>query len=228
MKRSYALALLLLLTAWDPWHSTNRDVEAGNQAFNHGDYDAALEAYDRAAKDGEVDPDGLAYDRGTAEIRKGEAAKDPQEHDKWLQKGMEDLKQAAQSKDPKIAGNAQYNRGNALSNQEQWDDAIEAYKQAIHDQPNNDDASINLELALKHRKKEQMQQQGGQGQGQQGQHGQHGQHGHGQQGQGQQGQGQQGQGQQGQGQQGQNPGQGSNGQGSNGQGSNWINKDCLS
>ena len=35
MKRALALSWLLLLGAWDPWKSTNRDVTAGNCLVAH-------------------------------------------------------------------------------------------------------------------------------------------------------------------------------------------------
>jgi hypothetical protein len=194
MKRSWALVLVLALGGWEPFHAPNADVEAGNRALTEGRYDDALAAYDRAARDGSVDPDGLAYDRGTAELAKANATKDA----RLAERALDDLKQGQHSSDARVRSNAAYNRGNALLGQDKLDDAVEAYKQALRERPEFDDARTNLELALRRRQKHQQQQQQGQGQGQQGQ------------GQGQQGQGQnqQGQGQgQGQGQPGQ-PGQG--------------------
>ncbi|HEX4449327.1 MAG TPA: hypothetical protein VH143_00600 [Kofleriaceae bacterium] len=204
MKR---LALLLVLAAWSPWTSPNPDVDAGNRAALVGKYDDALAAYARAAKDGSVDPAGLAYNRGTAELRRADAIKDPTAKQKAVGKALEDLKAAQRSADPSVRADAAYNRGNALMGGEQWADAAAAYKQALHDDPNLDDARINLELALKHRKQQQQKQQQGQQGQQQGQQGQQ---------QGQQGQ-QQGQ-QQSQPQNGSNGQSGSNSQnGSNGQ-----------
>jgi len=208
MRRPIALALLVALAGWQPFRSPNPDVEAGNKALAEGRYDDALAAYDRAAQNGSVDPDGLAYDRGTAELAKAAASKDAAEKDRLVGKALEDLKQAQHSRDARVRGSADYNRGNALMGQDKLDDAIEAYKQALREQPDFEDARTNLELALRRRQKkqqqQQQQQQGQQGQGQQGQQGQNQQgQGQGQQGQNQQGQGQQGQNQQGQGQQGQ-------------------------
>jgi hypothetical protein len=186
-------AAVVALAGWEPFRTVDPDVEAGNRAYAEGRYDDALAAYDRAARRGGVDPDGLAFDRGTAELKKAEELKDPVEKRRLTERALEDLKQAARARDPHIRGGANYNRGNALMGQDRLDDAIEAYKQALREDAELDDARLNLELALRRREKQQQKQQQQQGQGQ------------GQQGQGQQGQGQQGQGQ---GQQGQ--GQGSN------------------
>ncbi|HSN25987.1 MAG TPA: hypothetical protein VLT45_06860, partial [Kofleriaceae bacterium] len=78
MKRRY-LALVLALAAWDPFRSPNKDVEDGNRAAAEGRWDDALAAYDRASHDPSVDPDGLAYNRGTAELAKAKQAADPKD-----------------------------------------------------------------------------------------------------------------------------------------------------
>ena len=217
-RRALAVLLVVALAGWEPFRAPDPDVEAGNRAYAEGRYDDALAAYDQAARRGAVDGDGLAFDRGTAELAKAAAVKDPDEKRRLTERAIEDLKQAARARDARIRGSANYNRGNALMDRDKLDDAIEAYKQALRDDAGLDDARVNLELALRRRQKQQRQQpQQGQGQGQ------------GQQGQGQRGQGQ-GQGQsQGQGPQGQGQGQGSAGgsdqNGSNAQGSNQGSND---
>jgi len=224
LQRGLAVVAVVALGGWEPFRAPDPDVEAGNLAYGEGRYDDALAAYDRARRRGAVDDAGLAFDRGTALLKKADAAKQPDEKRRLTERALEDLARAARSQDPHVRGAAGYNRGNALMAQDKLDEAIEAYKQALRDDAGLDDARLNLELALRRRQsqqKRQQQGQGGRGQGQQGQ----GQQGQGQQGQGQQGQGQQGQGQQGQGQQGQgSQGQGGSNQndqnGQNGQGSN--------
>ena len=181
-----AIAALVALAGWTPFRTIDPDVEAGNQAYAEGRYNDALAAYDRARRHDSVDADGLAFDRGTAELALAEAAKDAGERTRLTDRALEDLKQATHSKDARIRGAASYNRGNSLMDQGKLEDAIEAYKQALRDDNQLDDARLNLELALRRRQRQKSQQQG-QGQGSQGQG----------QGQGQQGQGQQGQGSQG-------------------------------
>ena len=127
--------LIFVLAAWTPFVSTNPDVEAGNAALAAGNYDDALAAYDRAAKSGRVDPSGLAYDRGTAELRKAQQTNDPAEKARLFERGQDDLKTAAHSTDPRIRGDAAYNRGNSLMAQEKYADAAAAYKQALHENP---------------------------------------------------------------------------------------------
>jgi hypothetical protein len=227
-RASLAALALVALGGWEPFRTADPDVEAGNRAYAEGRLDDALAAYDRAARRGGVDPDGLAFDRGTAELKKADAINDPGEKRRLAERALEDLKQAARAKDRHIRGAAHYNRGNALMGQDRLEDAIEAYKQALREDPDLDDARLNLELALRRRQKQQHKPQPPpqQGQGQQGQ-GKQGQQGQGQQ--GPQGQGsnsgsnqQGGSNDQGSNQNGSN-GQGSDQNGSNGQGSNQQN-----
>jgi hypothetical protein len=167
-RRGAALAALVVaLGGWEPFRAADPDVEAGNRAYAGGRYDDALAAYDRAARRGGIDADGLAYDRGTTEARKAELTRDPAEKQRLTQRALDDLKQASHARDPRIRGGASYNRGNLLMGQDKLDDAIEAYKQALREQPGLDDARLNLEVALRRRQKQQQSQpQQGQGQGQ--------------------------------------------------------------
>jgi hypothetical protein len=161
--------LAVVLGGWTPFRAPDPDVEAGNQAYAAGRYDDALAAYDRAARRGVVDGDGLAFDRGTAELKKADAAKDPDEKRRLTDRALDDLKRAGRAKDARIRGAASYNRGNALLGQDKLEDAIEAYKQALRDDASLDDARLNLELALRRRQHQPPPQQGqGQGQNQQG------------------------------------------------------------
>jgi hypothetical protein len=231
-RASLAAFAVVALGGWEPFRTADPDVEAGNRAYAEGRFDDALAAYDRAGRRGGVDANGLAFDRGTAELKKSEATADPGEKRQLAERALEDLKQAGKSRDPHIRGAAHYNRGNAMMGQDRLDDAIEAYKQALREDPELDDARLNLELALRRRQKQPQKkdpQRGGQGQQGQGQQGQQGQ-GQGQQ--GQQGQGSSGSNQQGSGdgsnqdgQNGSNGGSGGSGAGSNqGQGGGGSNQ----
>ncbi|HWO20147.1 MAG TPA: hypothetical protein VNO30_15275, partial [Kofleriaceae bacterium] len=168
-RRSLALVLLLALGGWEPLRSPDPDVQAGNRAYAEGRYDDALAAYDRAGKRGGVDAHGLAFDRGTALAKKAQATKDPAERAKLMERAMDDLKEAAKSKDARLRADAHYNRGNALLGEdsvEKLGESIEAYKDALRANPGHDNARTNLELALRKREKKRQQQQQQQGGGQ--------------------------------------------------------------
>ena len=181
-RQTLAVVLVVALGGWQPFRAADPDVVAGNDAYAAGRYDEAIAAYARAEERGAVDPDGLAYDRGTAELAAAGKLGDAAAKQALTQQGFEHLKQAAHAKDAQVRGAAHYNTGNALLGANKLDDAIEAYKDALREDPRQDDARVNLEVALRRKQK-----QGGGGQGQ----------------------GQPGQGQPGQGQQGQQPQQGS-------------------
>ncbi|HRC54699.1 MAG TPA: tetratricopeptide repeat protein, partial [Kofleriaceae bacterium] len=200
---SSAVALVLLLAAWAPFEAPDPEVLAGNQAYAEGRWDDALAHYQRAHP--RVDQGGLAYNRGTTLLRKAERL-DPAAKDALIAQALGELQRAATSLDRRVRSAAAFNRGNVLLGQDKLEEAIEAYKSALRDEPESEDARANLEAALRRRKKQQAQQQPGQ-QGQQpGQQGQQGQQ-PGQQGQQGQQPGQQGQQGQQPGQQGQQPGQ---------------------
>ena len=220
-RRALAVAVVVALGGWQPFRSPDPDVTAGNQAYAEGRYSDAIAAYDRAALTAGVDPEGLAFDRGTAELAAAGKLADPAAKQAMTNEAFGHLKQATKSSDPQVRGAAHYNEGNSLLGAGKLDDAIESYKQALREDPAQEDARTNLEVALRRKQKS-----NGQGQGQgQGQGNGQGQNPGGQQGQGPQspGQGQPGQGsgsgpgsqqpQQGSGQGSQQPQQGS-GQGS--------------
>ena len=144
-RRSLALLLLLALGGWEPLRSPDPDVQAGNRAYAEGRYDDALEAYDRVARRGGVDPHGLAFDRGTALLKKAQATKDAAERAKLMARAVEDLKEAAKSSDPRLRADAHYNRGNASLGEdsiEKLGEAIEAYKDALRASPDHDNARL--------------------------------------------------------------------------------------
>ena len=68
---------------------------------------------------------------------------------------------AKSSKDPMIQGGAHYNTGNTYMSEQQWQQAVDAYKQSLKRNPQDADAKYNLSYALA--KLKQQQQQGGGG-----------------------------------------------------------------
>lgn len=108
-----------------------------------------------------------------------------------------DYDKAAELFGQEDSAKAHYNRGNALAKQQQFDQAIEAYQQALQLDPSHQDAQANKEL-VEQLKQQQEQQQNQQGQGQNQDQNQQDQE---QQGQNQQGQNQDSQDQQNQDQQ---------------------------
>ena len=147
MKRRQSVAWLVCLAgllppalaAAQPGRSA---VTAGNRHYAEGRFEEAHEQYLealRAAPDSPIVP----FNNGNALYRTDE-----------FQRAMEAYRQAADSGDPAVEGQAWYNLGNAFFRQQQLEPALEAYKQALRRNPADVDAKHNLELAL-----EQLQQQ---------------------------------------------------------------------
>jgi tetratricopeptide (TPR) repeat protein len=190
MKRTaiFLITITLLTACGNSAASYNN---TGNQEYEERKYTEAIDNYVAAQRE---DPD-LAepyYNAGNAYHRQGN-----------FETAMAQTQQAIRSAAGDLAENSYYNLGNTFFKIEDWQAAIEAYKEALKINPNDEEAKYNLELALKQLQQQQQQQQqqpqGGGGQQQQNQQQQGGQDQQQQQQQG--GQGQQQQQQQGGGQQ---------------------------
>ena len=181
-----ALVVLLSLTACGASAASYNN--RGNEKFESGEYDAALDDYTSARLE-EPDLPEPYYNGGNSFYRKGD-----------LDKAQLQLNQSARRAAGDTAQQTHYNLGNTFFQQQNWAEAIEAYKEALRINPEDWDAKHNLELALRQQQQQQQQQQqdqqqGGSGQGDQQQEDQNGPQGEQPQQGGQQGQGNQGQGQ---------------------------------
>ncbi|MBM3329059.1 MAG: tetratricopeptide repeat protein [Calditrichaeota bacterium] len=138
-------AVLLLsadaLYADSPRKSASRGVEH----FKREEFDKALAEF-MAALDKDPSRPEIRYDLGTALYKLQQ-----------FPQAAEALSKAASSSDPKLAGNAWFNIGNALLGEQKFDEAVAAYKQALKLNHQDEDAKHNLEMALQ--MKQMMQQQ---------------------------------------------------------------------
>jgi Ca-activated chloride channel family protein len=126
----------------------------GNADFESGEYDAALEDYTAARLE---DPN-LAepyYNGGNTYYRMGD-----------LERAQLQLDQSVRRAEAEVSQHTHFNLGNTFFQQENWAEAIEAYKQALRSNPDDVDAKNNLEMALKQQEQQQQQQQQGGSSGQ--------------------------------------------------------------
>jgi Ca-activated chloride channel homolog len=140
-------AVAPLLFAFKPLEKRNSEVEQGNAALQAGKAEEALGHYDKAAAKLPADP-GVHLDRGAALYALS----------RFEEAGKEFLR-ATEGQDPALKATAFRNLGNALSKQDKYKEAIEAYKRALTLRPDDKAAKWNLEIALKKKKEEEKKQQ---------------------------------------------------------------------
>ena len=108
----------------------------GNRLFAEGKYEDAEKAYLDAQVKSPGKPEVL-YNLGNALIKQ-----------KKTDQGIQSLRQAQSKGDKGIQERSWYNSGNALFSMDKFQDAAEAYIQALRIDPTDKDAKHNLEMAL--------------------------------------------------------------------------------
>ncbi len=109
---------------------------SGHESYMAGDYASALDAY-QAAREGSPKPAEPYYNEGNVLYRMGEF------ENAW---GVYD--ESLKFAKLEVRASGFFNRGNASFQTERYADAVEAYKEALRMDPNDQDAKHNLELAL--------------------------------------------------------------------------------
>lgn len=163
---SMAIALIPLCASAQ---SEKIDTKEGNEEYRSGRYDQAISAYTRALKE---NPDyavalfntgNALQEKARRLFEKAEATEDP-EGKKALVEEAKKMSEKAASQYASVAGVAKtreeknktnYNLGNARLLSGEIDQSIEAYKEALRNDPLDDDARYNLAYA-QHLKKEQQ------------------------------------------------------------------------
>ncbi len=157
--RSYILPLVLLSGLalpsfpWQPhlpdwierWMYNPRErTERSIEAYRKGRAQEAVGPADTAARLAPSDPT-VQYDDGTVHLGAGDS-----------RQAASLLEKAANGVEPELSPAAHYNLGNARLAAGDADGAVEAYKEALREQPGNQDAKHNLELALREAQKQKM------------------------------------------------------------------------
>ncbi len=122
-------------------------IKAGNSSYDQGDYGSAVLSYQSVLDAGD-DPV-ARFNLADAQLKSGDAAAAAQTLQHLL-----DQEAALSREDASLAADAWYNLGNAQLAQQQPDQALKSYVEALKRNPRMFDAKHNLELAL-----QQMQQQ---------------------------------------------------------------------
>ena len=110
---------------------------SGHEAYQGGDYAAALDAY-HLAQERSPDSGEPFYNSGNVIYRMGEYGDSLQSYDESIRHASGELR-----------SRGFFNRGNASFQQQQYAQAVQAYKEVLRMNPDDLDAKHNLELALK-------------------------------------------------------------------------------
>ncbi len=147
-RRKTATAVLLLLVTLGVQAQTDRDhIRRGNRQFRAGNYAEAETSY-RKALERNARNSQAVYNLGNALLmqRKDSAA-------------IQQYQSAAKlEQNPRRRAQAYHNIGTVCQTHKMYGEAIEAYKEALRNNPDDDETRYNLELCKRQQKQQQQQQ----------------------------------------------------------------------
>lgn len=142
------IILILMIAASSFAALPSREVSKGNQAGQSGQIDQAQYHYVKALEN-KADTSTVMYNLGNAMYDAGE-----------FERAMKIYGGAIDStRSPEQLESAFYNMGNAALQAQKLDEAVASYIQALRQNPGDEDAKHNLELALRMKRQSEQQQQ---------------------------------------------------------------------
>ena len=145
---SFLLGVLIFLPAVGFSQQERKFIKEGNQFFENKKYKEAEKSYQQALK-----KDKESY---KATFNLGDAYYKQQKYEDAAQQ-FQALTHRATSKD--TLSKAYHNLGNALLQSKKYEESINAYKNALKNNPNDEDTRYNLAYAQQQLKQQQQQQQ---------------------------------------------------------------------
>lgn len=142
------LFILLIIPTMTFAQSAYQDVREGNDLFRSNDYTGAESSYrEGVRKDGDVVES--AYNLGNALYRQG----------KFEDAGRYFMQAANKTEDKNKKADAYHNLGNSLIKAQKLEEGIKAYKNALINNPKDEESRYNLAYAMQQLKQQQQQQQ---------------------------------------------------------------------
>ncbi|GAA5522497.1 tetratricopeptide repeat protein [Aliifodinibius salicampi] len=140
--------ILITILAFLLMGASLEDARKANEAYNNGNYEEAITLYKKAIDE---DPENakLYYNLASAQAKAGNSQEAVRTFEQF--KNMTD--------DEERRAMANYDIGNILAEQKQWDKAVEYYKKSLRYLSDDEDAKHNYELALKQQQQNQNQDQ---------------------------------------------------------------------
>jgi tetratricopeptide (TPR) repeat protein len=144
MKRIGSVTMVFLLLFTGPLMAQTKKMRTGNRLYEEKKYKEAATAYQQALSKNPGYVPGM-FNLGNA---------------LYQQKNLEAARQvmgtaAKQAKDKTLKSNANYNIGNTYMQEQKWQEAIDTYKRALKNDPQDEAAKYNLSYALAMMKKQQ-------------------------------------------------------------------------
>ena len=143
MKRFLLLFLALLLMA-----SSLNDARKANEAYRNGDYEKAIELYRQAIESNPEDAR-LHFNLGSALAKLGESEQ--------AVRSFETAKQLMD--DPEKKSMADYNAGTHLSEAEMYDEAVNFFRDALRNNPDDPDIKHNYEMSIRKQQEQEQEQE---------------------------------------------------------------------
>jgi Ca-activated chloride channel homolog len=137
------LIILILLNNRVSAQDAIKIIQQGNELYKQQQYEQAEAVY-REALDKEKENVTAAFNRANAMTR--------QSKNNEAIKALEEVIMNTSESD--LKGKSYYNKGVILSSQQKLDESIEAYKQALRENPQDKEARENLQKALLEKKKQ--------------------------------------------------------------------------
>ena len=144
MIRRKALIFILVLASVNAAMAQKKQVRKGNRLYQEKQYAEAAGAYQQALRRNPGFTPGL-FNLGNALIQQ-----------KNYDAARKVLGAAAKnSREPAVKADANYNVGNTYMQEQKWQEAVDSYKQALRNNPSDEDAKYNLSYAMAMLKKNQ-------------------------------------------------------------------------
>lgn len=148
MKRVLLAGIMIIVPLLAPAQSERSLVNRGNDMYEEEKFDAAEIQYRKALKENEASLPGR-FNLGNSLHKQG----------KYDQSVAEFETAASSAADSETRSKVMYNRGNSLLEAKQYDAAIASYREALKQNPGDQDAKYNLSYALLKRQQQQQDQQ---------------------------------------------------------------------
>ncbi len=146
MKKHLAIVWILILVCTKVQAQTNMLINQGNKLYEQKKYKEAAEDYQRALQKSPTNVPGI-FNLGNTLYQQGQFD--------GARQVLDAATKVASNKTDKA--NAHYNIGNTYMQEKKWEDAINAYKNTLRNNPQDVDAKYNLSYAEEMLKKQQQQ-----------------------------------------------------------------------